>query len=161
MKFVKSFFSIVGIHLAMCVVPFLLMPILNNDPRYTIDVPMSAGQILVYSIYFILFFGVYFWIGRTAGENPQEKRMSLSGTFARLLATALITVAGLYLYYGVIVPQRLDLGFMSFFGMPQLMVKKAITDEVIGNKTFSTIVMVMPAVLVWVGYISTGFKKKK
>ena len=121
---------------------------------------MSAGQICVYFLYFILFFGVYFWIGRTAGGDAPEKRGGVGNVLARIIAITIIVGAGLYVYYGVIVPQNLDMGFMSVFAMPQLMVKKAITDEVIGNKIFSTVVMVMPGILVLSGYISNGFKKK-
>ncbi len=161
MRFIKSFFSIIGVHLGMCIVPFLLMPILNNDPKYTVDVPKSGGQVLVYAIYFIVFFAVYFWIGRVSGGKLPENRWHIGGVFARVLASVIIAGAGIGVYYGVIVPQNLDLGFFSVFAMPQLMAKKAITDEIIGNKIFSTIVMVVPAVLVWAGYFSNGFKKKK
>ena len=153
MKFLKSFFSIMGIHLAMCIVPFLLMPILSNDPRYTLNMPKSAGQIIGYALYFILFFAAYFWIGRTAGDKIPSNRLNVGGVVARILSTILIVAAGIYVYYGVIVPQDLGMSFMSFFAMPQLMIKKAITDEVIGNKIFSTVVITMPGILIFAGYI--------
>lgn len=161
MKFVKSFFAIIGTHLAMCVLPLLLSPILNTNAKFTVKVPKSAGQIVVYALYFILFFAVYFVIGRVVGGKFPEARKNLNSVLARVAATVIIAAVGLYVYFGVIVPQNLDVGFWSIFAMPQLMVRRAIVDEVVGNKIFSTIAMLMPSLLVWIGYFSNGFKKKK
>ena len=160
-RFLKSFFSIIGVHLLMCILPFFFVSVLNGDPKYTVDTAKSAGQIAVYAIYFILFFCAYFLVGRNVGGKILEERHHLAGIFARVLASLLIMSVGVFVYYYIIVPQRIEEGIWRIFAMPQLMIKRAISDDVVGNKIWSTIAMLLPGIVIWIGYASNGVKRKK
>ena len=153
MKFIKSFFALLGVHLLMCILPLLLSPILNGDPRFTINQPKSATQIVVYALYFVAFFVVYFISGRKAGEDKQ-------GYVATAIASVIIAALGVLVYYLVFVGGSKNI-LLMFFAMPQLMVSRALSNKFIGNKIISTIFMVMPMIVMWIGMASNVVKLKK
>lgn len=154
----KSFLGalkIMGIHIIMCIIPFVLMPILISDPKYTVDAPKSAWQVIGYALYFIAFFVVYFLSGRKS-----FKEVSIKNTIAVSVVSLIISGYAVFMYFYVIVAQRVELSLLSLPAFAQLMVKRAITDSVVGNKVVGTVVMVLPLIVILAGYFSIGKKVK-
>ncbi len=154
----KSFLGalkILGIHIIMCIVPFILMPILMSDSKYTINTPKSAGQIIGYAIYLLLFLAIYFLAGRKS-----FKEVNIKNTVAVSVVSLMISGYAVFMYFYVIVAQRVELSLLSIPAMAQLVVKRALTDSVVGNKIVGTIVMMLPLIVILAGYFSNGKKVK-
>ena len=64
------------------------------------------------------------------------------------------------MYFYVIVAQRVELSLLSIPAMAQLVAKRALTDAVVGNKIFDTVLMLLPLILILSGYLSNGKKIK-
>ncbi len=153
MKTFLNILKVLCVHILMCFIPLFLSPVLNPDPKYTVAMPKSGGQIIGYAIYFIIFFVVYFLAGRIIFKN--NKSLLAPG-----ISGAIIAFVGIFVYFYVIVSQRIELSFLSFFAMPQLMVRRAITDAVIGNKIFALICMILPVITLFAGVLSNKVKRK-
>lgn len=154
----KSFLNalkVLGIHIVMCIIPFILMPILMSDAKYTVSAPKSAGQIIGYAIYLLLFLAVYFLAGRKIFKEVNKKN-----TIAVIIASLLISGYAVFMYFYVIVAQRVELSLLSIPAMAQLVAKRALTDAVVGNKIFDTVLMLLPLILILSGYLSNGKKMK-
>ncbi|MDP4118179.1 MAG: hypothetical protein Q8873_03195 [Bacillota bacterium] len=160
MKFLKQFFVIIGMHIAMCVLPFFFVSLLNSDAKYTVHLPRSAGQIIIYILYFLIFIAVYFWLGKSS------KKETISQIAAVMASSIMIALFGIIIYFTVI-RQTDGVSPIIFFALPQFMAERAFSDRTMQNRVISVIFMLMPFLLIWIGAaVDMGgfkmlFKKKK
>lgn len=141
-----------GVHLAMCILPLLFVTLLNGDPKFTVNAPYTAGQIIIYAVYALFVAIVYFILGRKTNIP------------SNVISSVIIAAIGLAVYFGVVAAERTDISFTVFFAMPQFMVLRVFAKGSIGNRVLSGIVMCIPSILLWMGKLSTGVKtgrKKK
>lgn len=162
-SFLKSFGLIMGTHIVLSLIPLIFLPVLNSGLNTTLKPARGAGEITILSIYFILFAAAYFLVGRVAGGSAQYERVKTGSILGRAVSSVLIGVLGLVVLFCVQVPGNMDAAGMVVFSLPQLMARRAIVEGIIGNVIFAAVMMVMPAVLIWIGFFSNGFdfKKKK
>ena len=146
MKFIKTFFSIIGAHLALCLVPIILSPILNDNPSYNVSGAQGVGQKVLFIIFALVLFAAYIFVGRVV-KSKGGSRLGV------VLSSAVIFLIGMAVYVFVFISKTENPAGM-IFAMPQIIMMRAIYRYMIAYAWSSVIGMALPFVGILIGYFT-------